>query len=98
MADRATSGQPTGSPHWVLKVTALEAVAGRIVTILRGLGPSGPATEITASVGVAVGDGHSSAEDLLADADDAAYRAKATGRDRFVTKHTDQGRLRPSRS
>jgi diguanylate cyclase (GGDEF)-like protein len=65
-----------------------EAVADRIVTILRGLAPSGLATEITASVGVAVGDGQSSAEDLLADADHAAYRAKATGRDRFVTKHT----------
>lgn len=38
----------------------------------------------TASIGLVVSDGPSNPEDLMARADDAAYRAKAAGRDRVV--------------
>ena len=42
-----------------------------------------PRTLLTASIGIADAD-HESAADLLRDADIALYRAKATGRDRWV--------------
>ena len=68
--------------------TEAEAVAQRLLASAHGLDVQGPAMAITASIGVAVGDGHSSGHDLLANADAAAYRAKATGRDRYVTTPT----------
>lgn len=47
---------------------------------LRSSLPSGA----TCSIGLALWDGHESAEDLVQRADDALYRAKADGRDRLV--------------
>ena len=61
------------------------AVAARIVT---GLAvplrqPDGGDLNITVSVGVAIGDGATSADALLRDADAAMYHAKERGRNRF---------------
>jgi diguanylate cyclase (GGDEF)-like protein len=59
------------------------AVAERIVSALRQpISIHGESVVVTASVGIAIGDDHSTAGALLRDADAAMYRAKDAGRDR----------------
>ena len=70
---------------------APELVAERVLVALRQpveLDCSTRAITITASIGVATGP-RASAEELLRDADIALYRAKETGRDRFVVFESD---------
>jgi diguanylate cyclase (GGDEF)-like protein len=72
-------GTPTGSP---------EFVAERLLKVLRepfDIDDASRSTlRITASIGIALGS-HTSATDLLRDADIALYEAKTAGKDRFVT-------------
>ncbi len=64
-----------------------ELLAERLLDALRVPfeigGPDGVLLSITASIGVAVG-GRANAEELMRDADIALYRAKTTGKNRFV--------------
>jgi diguanylate cyclase (GGDEF)-like protein len=73
------STSPTGSP---------EFVAERLLKVLREPfeidDTSRSTLRITASIGIALGT-HTSATDLLRDADIALYEAKTAGKDRFVT-------------
>jgi diguanylate cyclase (GGDEF)-like protein len=58
-------------------------IAGRIrETLAHPYQLKAATAEIAASVGVAVDDGHLTVDDLLRDADMAAYRAKELGRNR----------------
>jgi diguanylate cyclase (GGDEF)-like protein len=71
-------GQPSGDP---------QQLAERLLDALRGPfelgGPDGMLLLITASIGVAIGD-RTDAEELLRDADIALYRAKTSGKNRYV--------------
>lgn len=87
MRDTDTVGRMGGDEFVVL--TEGEAtpgvVAGRILDVLRqpfDLGASGTFT-ISASIGIAIGD-RPDAGELLRAADIALYRAKSTGKDRYV--------------
>jgi diguanylate cyclase (GGDEF)-like protein/PAS domain S-box-containing protein len=60
------------------------ALAGRIVdAFAEPFGAGGRQWQLGASVGVALGDGHATADDLLRDADLAMYRAKDAGGARY---------------
>ncbi|HST49944.1 bifunctional diguanylate cyclase/phosphodiesterase [Jatrophihabitans sp.] len=76
----------------------LSAVAERVLNALREpfLLPSGTFT-ISASIGLATAEGHSTGEQLLAAADTAMYTAKRAGRDR-VTVTDPQLQARAARS
>jgi diguanylate cyclase (GGDEF)-like protein/PAS domain S-box-containing protein len=76
----------------------LSVVADRVLKALREpfLLPSGAFT-ISASIGLAIADGHSTGEQLLAAADTAMYTAKRAGRDR-VTVTDPQQQARAARS
>ena len=64
-------------------VDAAAAVAARIGAALTAI-TLGPDTHPTASFGIAGVESHLSLDELVAAADAALYRAKATGRDRYV--------------
>ncbi|MBV9822443.1 MAG: EAL domain-containing protein, partial [Actinobacteria bacterium] len=76
----------------------LAAVADRVLKTLREpfLLPDGTFT-ISASIGLATGEGHATAEQVLAAADTAMYTAKRAGRDR-VTVTDPQLQARAARS
>ncbi|MCU4182764.1 EAL domain-containing protein [Acidiferrimicrobium sp. IK] len=65
--------------------SAATAVAERIVSVLRQpVDLNGRQISLSVSVGVAVADVGSTAEQLLSEADSAMYEAKASGRNRFT--------------
>ncbi len=60
-------------------------VAERMLSALaRPFVINGQSLRVTASVGIALADGSRTADDIIRDADTAMYRAKATGRSRYV--------------
>ncbi|AGG90579.1 bifunctional diguanylate cyclase/phosphodiesterase [Rhodanobacter denitrificans] len=65
--------------------SAATAVAQRVLDALDAPMPvAGKELQVTASVGIAIGDGHyAAADELLRDADIALYRAKELGRKRY---------------
>jgi diguanylate cyclase (GGDEF)-like protein len=80
-----------GGDEFVVLLTDTDAeqapiVAERLVRTVRGLGSEADARRpVTASLGVAIARPEDSVNTLLSAADEAAYRAKAAGGDRFVT-------------
>ncbi len=65
-------------------------IAGRIrESLARTYRLSSGEASVAASVGIAIDEGHESVDDLLRDADIAAYRAKELGRNRVELSHRD---------
>ena len=65
-------------------------IAGRIrESLARTYRLSSGAADVAASVGIAIEDGQETVEDLLRDADMAAYRAKELGRNRVELAHRE---------
>ena len=72
-----------------------DALAARVVASMQApVELAGATVRVTASVGVAAGDGGDTMEDLLHRADLAMYRAKAGGKDRFERFGDPRGQLR----